>query len=192
MAEVMLSAVSTEHLIIIATIVGISSLVGYFLFCGSDRRLPPLIKESMLETLQILMRGKDVPVFILTKMREYGQIFRLSIPERGHWITICDPAFARQILLEEEEKPVILKRLNGFTNGVESLITRDTNTGHWHAARKGVASSFSTINICVSLPKLYDKINDLKRILNQHVKDGTHLQVAELTTNLTMDFISAG
>ena len=192
MAEVMLSAVSTEHLIIIATIVGISSLVGYFLFCGSDRRLPPLIKESILETIQIFMRGKDVPVFILTKMREYGQVFRLSMPERGHWITICDPAFARQILLEEEEKPNLFKRLNGFTNGVESLITRDTNTGHWHAARKGVASSFSTINICVSLPKLYDKINDLKRILNQHVKDGTHLQVAELTTNLTMDFISAG
>ena len=192
MADIRHSAVSTEHLIIIATIVGISSLVGYFLFCGSDRRLPPLINESILETIQIFMRGKDVPVFILTKMREYGQIFRLSIPERGHWITICDPAFARQILLEEEEKPVILKRLNGFTNGVESLITRDTNTGHWHAARKGVASSFSTINICVSLPKFYDKINDLKRILNQHVKDGTHLQVAEIMTNLTMDLISTG
>ena len=191
-ATMLNSTLSPEHMIILAIAVGISFTIGYFLFFATDRKLPPMSKAGMLENVNTFMVGKDAPEFLLSQMRELGPVFRLSMPETEQWIVVCDPALARQILLEEDEKPLLYKRVNAFTVGSESLFTRNTHGGFWHTARKGVASSFSSINVCTSLPKMYEKINDLRDVLHDRVGEASVFQVSEITTRLAMDFISAG
>ena len=191
-ASMLNSTVSAEQLILLAIAVGISLTIGYFLFFAADRKLPPMSKAGMLENVKRLMVGKDAPQFLVSQMRELGPVFRLSMPETEQWVTVCDPALARQILLEEDEKPPLYKRFNAFSMGAESLFTRNTHGGFWHTARKGVASSFSSVNVCTSMPKMYEKINDLREVLHNCVKEASILQVSEITTRLAMDFISAG
>ena len=186
------SFVSTDHLpaIILTTLLLLPA--AYFLLITDRRKLPPTAREGTFELVQIFMTGKGVPDFILAKMREVGQVFRLSMPERTHWVTICDPVLARKILLEEDEKPAVYKRFDGFTGRVSTMFSKRTHGEDWHITRKGVASSFSMASISSILPKMHEKIGDMKKMLQQLEKDGTAFSLSQITVNLTMDFISAG
>ena len=70
--------------------------------------------------------------------------------------------------------------------------TAPTHSHSWESARKGMAPSFSMVNICLSLPKMYEKIDDLKKFLARHVSEKTSIDLPELMTQLAMDFICAG
>ena len=186
------SFVSTDHLLAIILITLLLFLGVYILLITDRRKLPPTAREGTFELVQIFMTGKGVPDFILAKMREVGQVFRLSMPERTHWVTICDPVLARKVLLEEDEKPALYKRFDGFTGRVATMLSKKTHSEDWHTTRKGIASSFSVTSIRSVLPKMHEKIGDMKKMLQQLEKDGTAFSLSQITVNLTMDFISAG
>ena len=157
-----------------------------------SRKLPPQCEQGIFETIQIFMTGKTVPQFMLKNMRTLGNVFRLQMPEMVPWISVCDPAFARAILLEEDEKPILYSRFDELTEGLSTMPTSRTHGTNWGRSRKSVAPSFSMTNLCTTLPKMYEKIDELKRIFRQHLKDGSTFDIAEVTTKLTMDFICAG
>ena len=157
-----------------------------------SKKLPPLSDSGMIETVQILMGGKTAPHFYLSTMKKKGLVFRLPLPERSPWIVVCDPTLARKILIEEDEKPALYSRFSGVTNGVPTVFSAPTHSHSWPSARKGIAPSFSMTNIVLSLPKMYEKINELKKILTRHESEKTTIDLPELMTQLTMDFICAG
>ena len=159
---------------------------------SQSKKLPPLCDTGLLEIMGILSKGKGAPDYYQSVMNKLGLVFRLPLPEKSPWIVICDPGLTRRILNEEDEKPALYSRYRGFTNGVINVFTAQTHSDFWKSARKGMAPSFSMANICLSLPKMYEKIDDLKKILARHETEKTVVDLPELLTQLTMDFICAG
>lgn len=156
------------------------------------RRLPPINQESMLETLQIFMKGRGAPEFLYANMKKLGLVYRLRLPEMIPWIVVCDPALAHTILTNEHEKPTLYQRLNGASNGSKSVFSMRTSDPAWHHARKGMTPAFSMTNICSSLPMMYAKIDQLKAILTERESNGTTFDIGPMMTQMTMDFICAG
>ena len=182
-----------ENFVVVAVVTSVAVIiVSYLLLRSGSRKLPPLSDSGMIETVQILIGGKTAPLFYLSTMKKKGLVFRLPLPEKSPWVVISDPALARKILIEEEMKPAIYGRFSGATNGVTSIFTALTHSHSWPSARKGIAPSFSMTNISLSLPKMYQKIHELKRILVRHESEKTTIDLPELMTQLTMDFICAG
>ena len=186
------SSASNEYLPAISIMMLILTLGVYSLIFADRRKLPPITKESALQLIKIFTSGKGAPEFLLTKMRDVGKVFRLSMPEMTHWVVVCDPALARKILLEEEEKPDIYKRFDGFTGRVSTMFSKKTHGDDWHITRKGASTSFSMKSISSLLPIMYEKIGEMKSMLQRLDKEGTVFSLSEITTHLAMDFISAG
>jgi Cytochrome P450 len=157
-----------------------------------NRRLPPMNQESMLGTVGIFMIGKGSPEFLYSTMKKLGLVYRLRMPETTPWIVVCDPALAQTILTTESEKPALYQRFAGANNGSQTLFSRKTSDIGWHHARKGMAPSFSMANLCLSMPIMYAKINQLKAIMIEKQLNGTTIEVDRLMTQMTMDFICAG
>ena len=157
-----------------------------------SNKLPPLCDTGMFEIMGILSEGKGAPDFYQSVMKKKGLVYRLPLPEMSPWIVVCDPGLTRRILNEEEEKPSLSSRYRGLTNGFLNVATAPTHSHFWQSARKGMAPSFSMANICLSLPKMYEKIDDLKNILARHESDKTTLDLPNLMTQVAMDFICAG
>ena len=157
-----------------------------------NRRLPPMNQEGMLGTVGIFMTGKGSPEFLYSTMKKLGLVYRLRMPETTPWIVVCDPAFAQTILTTESEKPALYQRFSGANNGSQTLFSRQTSDIGWHHARKGMAPSFSMANLCLSMPMMYAKINQLKAIMIEKQLNGTTIEVDRLMTQMTMDFICAG
>ena len=183
---------SIEYLPALSIMMLTLTLGVYSLLFAEKRKLPPIAKESTLQLIQIFTSGKGAPEFLLTKMREVGQVFRLSMPEMTRWVVVCDPALARKILLEEEEKPAMYKRIDGFTSQVSTMFSKKTHGDDWYITRKGVSSSFSMKSICSLLPIMHEKIGEMKLMLQRLDRDGNVFSLSEITTHLAMDFISAG
>ena len=189
----MLLAFSVENVAAVAIITGAALLLSLkFTFLSRSKKLPPLSDTGMIETLEILMDGKRAPDLYLSTMAKKGLIYRLPMPEISPWIVVCDPALVRRILNEEEEKPDLYRRISGVTNGVVNIFSAPTHSHSYLSARKGMAPSFSMANIVLSLPKMYQKIDELKKILKEHESKKTVIDLPELMTQLTMDFICAG
>lgn len=182
------SSLPTEHVLVV---VGIVLTTCFFMLRRETRKLPPIANEGYFETISIFMTGKGVPQFMLRNMRELGSVYRIRLPEPVPWIAVCDPAFARKILMEVDEKPFLYKRFDGFTR-VSTLFSSRTHGEMWGGHRKNLAPSFSMMNICITLPKMYEKIEELKRIFKLHERDCSIFEISEVTTRLTMDFICAG
>ena len=157
-----------------------------------NRRLPPMNQESMLGTVGIFMTGKGSPEFLYSTMKKLGLVYRLRMPETTPWIVVCDPALAQTILITESEKPSLYQRFSGANNGSQTLFSRQTSDIGWHHARKGMAPSFSMANLCLSMPIMYAKINQLKASLIEKQLNGTTIEIDRLMTQMTMDFICAG
>ena len=157
-----------------------------------NNRLPPINEESMLETIQVFMRGKGAPEFLYSNMKKLGLVYRLRLPEMTPWIVVCDPALAQTILTTDNEKPSLYKRFNGSNNGSTSIVSFHTSDTAWHQARKGMAPAFSMANICLSMPMMYAKSDELKAILTEWQLNGTTFDIGPMMTQMTMDFICAG
>ena len=183
---------SVENFLITAIITCITLLYLKFMRQSHSKNLPPLPDIGMLEMIKILIDGKGAPDYYLSTMKKKGLLYRLPLPEMSHWIVVCDPALARRIMIEEEEKPALSSRYNGITNGVPNVAVTPTHGHSWQSARKGMAPSFNMTNICLSLPEMYEKIDDLKKVLAQHESEETSVNLPELMTQLTLDFICAG
>ena len=190
------STLLEENFSAVAIVTCIALLV--FLKFGSksqskhSKKLPPLCDNGMMEIMGILSEGKGAPDYYQSVMKKKGLVYRLPLPEMSPWIVVCDPELTRRILNEEEEKPSLYSRYRGLTNGVINVFTAPTHSHFWLSARKGMAPSFSMANICLSLPKMYEKIDDLKIILARHESEKTTIDLPELMTQLAMDFICAG
>ena len=157
-----------------------------------NRRLPPMNQESMLGTIGVFMIGNGAPEFLYSSMKKLGLVYRLRMPERTPWIVVCDSALAHTILTTEFEKPSLYQRFSGANNGALSIGNRRTSDIAWHHARKGMAPSFSMANLCLSMPMMYAKINQLKAIMMEKQLNGTTIEVDRMMTQMTMDFICAG
>eukprot|EP00596_Hydrurales_sp_CCMP1899_P006106 CAMPEP_0119034546 /NCGR_PEP_ID=MMETSP1177-20130426/1530_1 /TAXON_ID=2985 /ORGANISM="Ochromonas sp, Strain CCMP1899" /LENGTH=217 /DNA_ID=CAMNT_0006992043 /DNA_START=251 /DNA_END=900 /DNA_ORIENTATION=+ len=127
--------------------------------------------------------------FQLQNMKDYGSIFRYSLPQIAPFVVVCDPDLARKILEEENEKPGLYKAMAGLTLNIETVFTKSTYGGDHHTVRKCLAPSFSTTNISSSLPQLHEKIDLLKKIFLQNEKDNISFDVAEIFPRLLMDMI---
>ena len=101
-----------------------------------NNRLPPINEESMLETIQVFMRGRGAPEFLFSNMKKLGLVYRLRLPEMTPWIVVCDPTLVQTILTTEHEKPSLYKRFNGSNNGSTSIVSFHTSDTAWHQARK--------------------------------------------------------
>ena len=181
------------NLLVFAVITGITLLLSFkYLFRSRFRKLPPMSDTGMIEVIRILSGGKGAPDFYYSTMKKMGLVYRLPLPELSHWVVVCDPALARKILLEEDEKPALYSRYAGLTNHVPTVFSAPTHSHSWPSARKGMAPSFSMANIMLSLPKMYEKIDELKSILARHESEKTIIDLPELMTQLALDFICAG
>ena len=184
---------SVENFFVVTIITSVSILITLkFFLWPNSKKLPPLSDTGMFETIKILIDGKGAPDFYLSTMKKKGLVYRLPLPEPSPWIVVCDPALARKILIEQEEKPAIYRLISGTTNGVANIFSAPTHIHSYHSARKGMAPSFSMANICLSLPQMYEKVDDLKNILARLESEKTTIDLPELMTQLTMDFICAG
>ena len=159
---------------------------------SNSKDLPPLCDTGVFEIMGILSEGKGAPDFYQSVMKKLGLVYRLPMPEMSPWIVVCDPVLSRKIQNEEEDKPALYSRYRGATNGVINIFTAPTHGHFWQSSRKGMAPCFSMANICLSLPKMYEKIDDLKNILARHECEKTTIDLPELMTQLAMDFICAG
>ena len=74
------SPLSTEHLLIAAVTFGVALVSAYFLLCKHNLKLPPIAKESKFETLSIFVGCKDAPNYLVAKMKELGDVFRIPMP----------------------------------------------------------------------------------------------------------------
>jgi cytochrome P450 len=181
------------NLLVFAVITGITLLLSFkFLLQSRFRKLPPLPKTGMIEMMSILSGDEGAPEYYYSTMKKEGLVYRLPLPELSHWVVVCDPALARKILLEEDEKPALYSRFDGLTNHVPTVFSAPTHSHSWPSARKGMAPSFSMANICLSLPKMYEKIDELKSVLARHESEKTTIDLPELMTQLALDFICAG
>ena len=187
-----LNFLSENFAIFIVTTIGALLLSSKFVSRPRRKKLPPLSDTGMIETIRILMEGKNAPNFYLSTMKVKGPVYRLPIPEISRWIVVCDPALARKILIEEVEKPAIYRRFSGLISSSDSIFSASTHSHSWQSARKGLAPSFSMTNICLSLPKMYQKIDDLLHILALYESERKIVDLPELMTQLAMDFICAG
>ena len=178
--------------VFVITTIGTLLLSSIFISRPLCKKLPPLSDTGMIQTIRILMEGKSVPNFFLSTMKIKGLVYRLPIPEMSHWIVVCDPALARKILIEEVEKPAIYRRFSGLISSSDSIFSASTHSHSWQSARKGLAPSFSMTNICLSLPKMYEKIDDLQNILASYESERTIVDLPQLMSQLAMDFICAG
>jgi cytochrome P450 len=186
------SFVTVEQLSIAGVCLLILVLSLIFLRRKDNSKLPPLNKEGTFQTIQIFMNGKGAPEFFFETMKELGSVYRLRMPESSHWISVCDPALARKLLSEEEEKPKMVERMNGFTNFVPNIASKPSHSESFKVARKGIAPSFSTMNICLSLPQLYSKIDVLKKVFLNLESNSETFDLPQIMTQLTMDFICSG
>ena len=184
------SQLTPEITIAVIISVLIASAVGVTFM--RNRRLPPMNQESMLGTVGIFMTGKGSPEFLYSTMKKLGLVYRLRLPETTPWIVVCDSALAQTILTTEFEKPSLYQRFSGANNGSQTLFSRQTSDKGWHHARKGLAPSFSMANLCLSMPIMYAKINQLKATLIERQLKGTTIEVDRMMTQMTMDFICAG
>ena len=163
-----------------------------FALRSRSSKLPPLAETGMFEMIGILSGGTGAPDYYQATMKKKGLVYRLPLPEMSPWIVVCDPVLARRILVEEEEKPSLYHRYSGLSNGVTNVHTAHTRSHSWQTARKGLAPSFNLTNICASMPKMYEKIDDLKCVLARHESEKTTFDLPELMTELAMDFLCAG
>lgn len=176
----------------IVTCIALLFFLKFGLKSKHSKKLPPLCDNGMMEIMGILSEGKGAPDYFQSVMKKKGLVYRLPLPEMSPWIVVCDPELTRRILNEEEEKPSLYSRYRGITNGVITVFSASTHSHFWQSARKGMAPSFSMANICLSLPKMYEKIDDLKNILSRHESEKTTIDLPELMTQLALDFICAG
>mmetsp|Transcript_14216 Transcript_14216/g.13737 ORF Transcript_14216/g.13737 Transcript_14216/m.13737 type:complete len:480 (+) Transcript_14216:122-1561(+) len=168
--------------------IGITLLSIYYVFLRETRKLPPITEHGMFEVIYNMTEGNSLD-FQLQNMKDYGSIFRYSLPQIAPFVVVCDPDLARKILEEENEKPGLYKAMDGLTLNVESILTKSTYGGNHHTVRKCLAPSFSTTNIFSSLPQLHEKIDLLKKIFLQNEKDNISFDVAEIFPRLLMDMI---
>ena len=183
------STLKAEHMLIGA---GAFLVAIFSLFRLRRKNLPPLAKEGILDTVQILTAGKANPRFYLTKMKELGPVYRIRMPEMRHWVVVSDSAFARKLLCEEDEKPLFVQRFNGVTNDVNSIFTHRTCGHGWHSARRGAAPSFAMANVNLALPWIDLKTDELKKMLMDHHSAKTTFDLPKLMSYLTKDLIFGG
>ena len=178
-------------LICASTVLVLLVTAKFYLFRNKDN-LPPMVNLGIIQTILVIASGKQAVVFLTDQAKKLGLVYRINIPEMTHWIIIADYQLARKILLEQDEKPYIMQRFMGLTNGIKSIFTNRTHGDTWSSARKAVAPSFSVTNVSKTLPRVHDKIEELQKILEKHVSDGTSFDVPRLMVLLTLDVICAG
>ena len=186
------TSMSNEVLLMVAAGLSITLISAYNILWKDKRRLPPQADDGIFDAMRTLMDSRGAPDFFLNRMNEIGPVYRLRMPDFSNWVVICDPSLARQILTEEVEKPELVKRVAGVTNGIRNIFSEPTHGKYWKVARKGIASSFSIKNILLSLPMMNEKIDQLKEYFLQQEREQATFNLSTIILQLTMDFLCAG
>ena len=156
---------------------------------ASGLPLPPAVPTSSWANAKV-MGGSDVYFTILRWSEAYGSIFRMPVPF-SHLYFVCDPKAAVRILLHETaEKPKLYDAFD-FGNGPNMFTKKTFSAGPhgWAWARKGVAPAFSPTAITKKIPTLQSTLDRFFAVLRSHSDSGEPLDMADLFTRLTMDFI---
>jgi cytochrome P450 len=172
----------------VSVVIGITLLSVYYIFIKETRKLPQTTNLSLSE-LGLSLTNGNAHLFLLQCMKDYGPVFRFSLPQLNPFVVVCDPDFARKIFDEEDEKPQLFKKMDGVTGGVSTIFSKRTHGNGHHKVRKCLAPSFSLTNIYSSLPKLHAKIDILKKIFLQNEKDNVSFDVLVIFPRLLMDML---
>ena len=160
----------------------------YLVTWWRKRKLPPLNKESLLQTMAA-MSSSHAPDFLMEKFKELGPVFRLNMPDTLPWIVVCESSLARKILEEHDEKNWFYKQLSGLGYGRLGIFTKNTYGEGWEGARKGVASSFAMKNLALTLPRLHNKLDQLIAILDDLALTKKAFSSELIGIDLTLDFL---
>ena len=161
----------------------------FHLLTRKKRRLPPINKESMLETVHRLT-SKQAVDFLHEKMLELGPVYRLNVPETVPVVMVCDPTLSRMIYNKFPEKSYFYCRLRGLTGFVPNVFTKWTHGEGWDWARKSIAKSFSNTNLLHALPLFYKKLDQLQSKLEQATLENETIDICHYTVRLTLDFLT--
>ena len=180
------------YAVVCASTVLVLLVTAKFYLFRSKNKLPPLVNLGIIQTTLVITSGKQAVVFLTEQAKKLGLVYRINIPEMTHWIVVADYQLARRVLLEQDEKPYMMQRFMGLTNGIKTIFTNRTHGDTWNSVRKAVAPSFSVTNVSKTLPRIHDKIDELEKILERHVLEKTSFDVPRLMVLLTLDVICAG
>lgn len=161
----------------------------FHLLTRKKRRLPPINKESMLETVHRLT-SKQAVDFLHEKMLELGPVYRLNVPETVPVVMVCDPTLSRMIYNKFPEKSYFYCRLRGLTGFVPNVFTKWTHGEGWDWARKSIAKSFSNSNLLHALPLFHQKLEQLQNKLEQASQEKRDIDINYYAIRLTLDFLT--
>mmetsp|Transcript_18204 Transcript_18204/g.18263 ORF Transcript_18204/g.18263 Transcript_18204/m.18263 type:complete len:511 (+) Transcript_18204:77-1609(+) len=190
----------TQHIIIsLASVTAIT--FGIAVLSKSTRNKekdPPYTSDSISETI-LGMTSPHAPFFMETRAKTYGLVFRLFLPIWDTWYIVCDPALARLVfegdsslsIKASDKPPHVMDRFSAVTDNIPFLFSKQTDGGNWEIPRKGLAPSFSQINLNKRMIQFQEKANEFCSILDKHVANDIILEdISEWLVKLTIDFIS--
>ena len=154
----------------------------------SSKKLPKLNPESLFFTFGKFANGLALDL-LMNNTKRMGKVFRLNMPLLEYLVAICDADLARKIYEEEAEKIHLYKNFDGITMHRSTIFTKYTYGENWEMNRKGLASSFSSINLAKSLPLLYKKCDELMTIFDHFSVNGEVFEITELMLSMAIDFI---
>ena len=162
----------------------------YFLqrILSRSSKLPKLNPESLFFTFGKFANGLALDL-LMNNTKNMGKVFRLNMPLLEYFFAICDADLARKIYEEEPEKIHLYKNFDGITMHRSTIFTKYTYGENWEMNRKGVASSFSSINLAKSLPLLYKKCDELMTLFDHFSVSGEVFEITELMLSMAIDFI---
>ena len=166
-----------------------------------------------------LKKNKRYPPTVSVSLRTYvnsfvsGQLHRLHLKScaitpnyrvpllSSKLVFLISDASVAKILIEgdsklgipESDKSHRYDSLTKLTNGVQSMLTRQTHEEIWGISRKSVSPSVSNTNLYKVLPELQVKLDQLNRILDDHiVQNKLLMDLPNWMIRVTMDVLAAG
>ena len=130
---------------------------------------------------------------------ESGLVYRLATGTSYPFIIIHDPALAKIIIegnhhhgIPESDKSPRYKLLEKLTNGVQTMLTKQSADKTWEPTRKAVAPSFSMMNLSKVIPELQLKLEQFNSILDAHIaQNALFIDLPEWMLRLTIDVLGA-
>jgi cytochrome P450 len=161
-------------------------------------KIPPLAPYTFSETVKRSSSGK-IHRFILEIARKVGPIFRLPVPGPRLYLGVVEPSLARRILEGKDlhgdyfsDKSFRYRVLTQITKGFPTMVTKRTLREGWDWSRKGVAPSFSTMNLNKRFPELQSKVAIFMNIMGNFANEGKVVEdISSWMLRLTVDFLTA-
>jgi Cytochrome P450 len=164
----------------------------------SNRRFPAFASIKFQTFVDSFVTGQ-VHRLHLKLCTESGLVYRIPTGTWSPFIVIHDPTVARIIIegsshhgIPESEKSTRYKLLTRLTNGVQTMLTKQTSERSWEPSRKAVAPSFSNTNLSKVIPELQTKLDQFKDILDAHILQSAILtDFPEWMIRVTIDVLGA-